>query len=383
MPAGAAQCAGCAAMAETGALRLVDVTRVVGGETWLGDVELELVPGEITVLLGPTLAGKTSLMRVVAGLDRPTRGRVEIGGVDVTGRPVRERDVAFVYQQFINYPSFTVYNNIAAPLHRSGVARAELDRRVREVAGLLHIDGLLQRLPAELSGGQQQRTAIARALVKEAGLVLLDEPLVNLDYKLREELREELKQIFAARSAMLVYATTEPLEALLLGGKTVVLHEGRVLQSGPTLEVFHRPVDVRVGQVFSDPPMNVLPGRIAAGTVHIGDAHAPAADHLAGLAPGDYRFGIRCNHLRQGAGSAGQLALRGEVQLSEINGSETFVHVALPGGHAVAHLDGVHPAPAGQPFELHVGPDRLFAFDGAGRLAAAPPAAGTARASAA
>ena len=139
-----------------------------------------------------------------------------------------------VYQQFVNYPSLTVYENIASPLRVAGVGRAEIDARVNEAARLLRLENLLQRLPAQLSGGQQQRTAIARALVKRAKLVLLDEPLANLDYKLREELREELPRIFVQTGAVLVYATTEPTEALLLAGTTITLHEGRVSQVGPT-----------------------------------------------------------------------------------------------------------------------------------------------------
>src|SRR5580700_8593201 len=165
------------------------VTRAVDGIPTIRDVSLTLERGTLSVLLGPTLSGKTSIMRLLAGLDKPTTGRVLVDGKDVTGFDVRQRSVAMVYQQFINYPSFTVYENIASPLR--------------------------------LSGGQQQRTAIARALVKGADLVLLDEPLANLDYKLREELRTELPRIFEASGAIFVYATTEPSEALLLGGRTV------------------------------------------------------------------------------------------------------------------------------------------------------------------
>ena len=165
------------------------VSRLVGDELHLDDVSLTLDAGQLYVLLGQTSAGKTSLMRVMAGLDRPTEGKVMLGGSDVTQLSVRQRNVAMVYQQFVNYPSFTVYDNIASPLRLKGMRRADIDKRVRETAELLHIEKLLDRLPAELSGGQQLRCAIARALVKEAELLLLDEPLVNLDYKLREELR--------------------------------------------------------------------------------------------------------------------------------------------------------------------------------------------------
>src|SRR5204862_529458 len=195
----------------------------------ISDVTLELPHGSLTVLLGPTLAGKTSLMRLMAGLDAPTSGRIRFDGADVTGVPVARRNVAMVYQQFINYPSLTVYENIASPLRVARRPRDEIERRVKEIAALLKLESVLSRLPLELSGGQQQRTAIARALVKQARLVLLDEPLANLDYKLREELRTELPRIFEASGAIFVYATTEPSEALLLGGNTLCMWEGEVL----------------------------------------------------------------------------------------------------------------------------------------------------------
>ena len=225
------------------------------------------------MLLGPTLAGKTSLMRLMAGLDRPSAGRVLVDGVDVTGLSVRKRSVAMVYQQFINYPTLTAYDNIASPLRLQG-DRGGRDRppRCARPRSMLHIDHLLDRLPAELSGGQQQRLAIARALVKTAALLLLDEPLVNLDYKLREELRAELRDLFARQQTTVVYATTEPLEALIMGGEVIVMDEGRVLQSGPTVQVYHRPGSLRVAAVYSDPPMNTL-----AVTVDERASHAAAA----------------------------------------------------------------------------------------------------------
>ena len=250
-------------------LVLENVSKLVGRETHIDGVDLQLEPGAPVVLLGRTLAGKTTLIRLMAGLDRPTKGRIVVDGHDVTGVSVRKRNVAMVYQQFINYPSFTVYDNIASPLRRAGLAKGEIDRKVREAAAILRIEGLLERLPNELSGGQQQRTALARALVKDADLLLLDEPLMNLDYKLREELRGELQAIFAGRKSIVVYATTEPLEALLIGGTIVVLDEGEALQVGPTLEVYHRPASVRVGEVFSDPPMNLVAGRVEAGEVRL------------------------------------------------------------------------------------------------------------------
>jgi len=251
-------------------LSLQNVDKIVGREIHLKDVNLELERGSRNVLLGRTLAGKTSLLRIMAGIDRPSHGKILINGKDTTGVWVRKRSVAMVYQQFINYPSLTVYKNIASPLKVSGVPKAEIDRRVRETAKMLHIDDLLDRLPAELSGGQQQRIAIARALVKDAQLLLLDEPLVNLDYKLREDLRIELQEIFERREAIVVYTTTEPTEALMLGGNVVVMDQGRVLQTGATPDVYHNPANTKVAEVFSDPPINYLPCTVQEGTASFG-----------------------------------------------------------------------------------------------------------------
>jgi glycerol transport system ATP-binding protein len=220
---------------------LEHVTRTVDGIPTIRDVSLTLDRGTLSVLLGPTLSGKTSIMRLLAGLDKPTTGRVLVDGKDVTGADVRQRSVAMVYQQFINYPSLTVYENIASPLRVQGKPRGEIEKRVQEAASLLRLEPYLQRTPLQLSGGQQQRTAIARALVKGADLVLLDEPLANLDYKLREELRTELPRIFEASGAIFVYATTEPSEALLLGGDTLCMWEGQVLQAGNTSKDYLRP----------------------------------------------------------------------------------------------------------------------------------------------
>ena len=160
---------------------LDSVSKILNGETHINNVSFKMSSDATNVILGRTLAGKTSLLRLMAGLDRPTSGRIIIGGQDVTGLFVRKRSVAMVYQQFVNYPSMTVYDNIASPLKMSGISRGEIDEKVRAAAAMLHIDNLLDRLPAELSGGQQQRTAIARSLVKDTQLLLLDEPLVNLD----------------------------------------------------------------------------------------------------------------------------------------------------------------------------------------------------------
>ncbi len=195
----------------------------------LNEVSFNFKEGNLYTILGRTLSGKTTLLKTIAGLLTPDSGEIEFDGKNFLKIPVWERNVAMVYQQFINYPNFTVFDNIASPLKITGIGSDEIKKKVGEVAELLKLSGMLNKKPNELSGGQQQRTALARALVKDSGLILLDEPLANLDFKLREELREELPRLFENRECIVVYATTEPSDALLMGGNTATLMEGKVI----------------------------------------------------------------------------------------------------------------------------------------------------------
>ncbi|HYW57075.1 MAG TPA: ABC transporter ATP-binding protein [Polaromonas sp.] len=345
------------------------ISKKVGPEQWLYDMTVAPRPGEVTVLLGATQAGKTSLMRIMAGLDVPSSGRVRVDGADVTGVPVRERNVAMVYQQFINYPSLKVANNIASPLKLRG--EKNIDQRVREIAERLHIEMFLDRYPAELSGGQQQRVALARALAKGAPLMLLDEPLVNLDYKLREELREELTQLFAAGDSTVIYATTEPGEALLLGGYTAVLDRGELLQYGPTAEVFHSPKSLRVARAFSDPPMNLIKASVSAqGGVQLAGG-GELAIRLPSGASSALTVGVRASALRE-TRREGDIVLAGQVELAEISGSDTFVHVSTAVGELVAQLVGVHYFELGMAIQLYLHPSHAYVFDDKDELLVAP-----------
>jgi glycerol transport system ATP-binding protein len=312
-------------------------------------------------------------MRLLAGLDKPSSGRVLVDGKDVTGADVRQRSVAMVYQQFINYPSLTVFENIASPLRVQRKPRAEIEKRVQEAARLLKLEPHLDRTPLQLSGGQQQRTAIARALVKGADLVLLDEPLANLDYKLREELRTELPRIFEASGAIFVYATTEPSEALLLGGRTVCMWEGEVLQAGETPLVYRRPDTLRVAQVFSDPPLNIVGIEKKNGSVqYAGGIAAPAAGLYAKLNDGPYRVGFRAHQLEIANGIPGRHAFHATVTVTEITGSESFVHLERDASNWVAVLPGVHEYQPGDVLDAVLDPDNVFVFDASGRLVASP-----------
>ena len=350
---------------------LEGIRKNVGRETWLHPMSLALQSGAVTVLLGATQAGKTSLMRIMAGLDKPSRGKVLVDGKDVTEVSVRERDISMVYQQFINYPSLTVARNIASPLRLR--KEENIDERVREVAERLHIEMFLDRLPAELSGGQQQRVALARALIKKAPLMLLDEPLVNLDYKLREELRLELSALFATGESTVVYATTEPGEALLLGGYTAVLDCGELLQYGPTAEVFHQPISLRAARAFSDPPMNLLLADASAqGVLLRGGPECPLDNaSIPAKKATDITMGLRAIALRV-TPRPGDVALTGTVDLAEISGSDTFVHVHSSVGDLVAQLTGVHYFQLGAPITLHFSPQEAYLFDATGALQLAP-----------
>ncbi|MBC8418811.1 MAG: ABC transporter ATP-binding protein [Desulfobacterales bacterium] len=355
-------------------LSLEGVTKKVGRETHIDNVSLSFEAGSRNVVLGRTLAGKTSLLRLMAGLDRPTSGRVVVNGEDVTGKSVRKRRIAMVYQQFINYPSLTIYKNIASPLKIAKVAKSEIDRRVRATAEMLHIEDLLDRLPTELSGGQQQRVAIARALIGDAELLLLDEPLVNLDYKLREELRVELHDIFEARKAIVVYTTTEPTEALMLGGNIAVIDEGRVLQTGPTPEVYHNPATTKVAEVFSDPPINFLNGTIQGGSVRMGrNIEMPLENYMKLLSDGEYTFGVRSNHLFLSRNGKEDAEIPARVELAEINGSETFIHADYDGFRLVVQENGIRPIRIGAEITIYVSPSCFFVYDETGALVASPP----------
>ncbi|WP_126974688.1 ABC transporter ATP-binding protein [Frigidibacter oleivorans] len=357
-------------------LELREVTRSVGGKVHIHPTSLVLQRGTMNVLLGPTLSGKTTLMRLMAGLDAPTRGRLVWDGRDVTGMRVQDRGVAMVYQQFINYPGLTVYENIASPLRILRRPADEIDRRVRETAELMRLSPLLDRRPLELSGGQQQRCALARALVKGAGLVMLDEPLANLDYKLREELRIEIPRIFEASGAIFVYATTEPEEALLLGGNTATLWEGRVTQFGPTPRVYRQPADMVSARVFSDPPMNFVPcvkegGRLSFGA---GQGTATAATGAAaGLADGRYVAGFRANHLELRRHAAAAMEFGCRLAVTEITGSETFLHVDHGPDRWVGLVHGVHDLAPGSAVGVWLDPAHVYLFHPDGRLAAPAP----------
>jgi len=334
-------------------LEFKQVEKRVGAETHIYPTDLKLEDGGFNILLGTTLSGKTTMLHLMAGLDRPTSGEVWFNGKNVTRTPVQARNVSMVHQQFINYPNFNVFENIASPLRIQRTPAAEVDRRVGEVAELLNLVPLLQRGPNELSGGQQQRTALARALVKDSDLVLLDEPLANLDFKLREELRDQLPKLFENRGCTVVYATSEPNEALLLGGHTATLHDGEVTQFGETAKIYRRPKDLRSAKVFADPPMNTAPvTKQGDKFVLNGSISWPTTERQRGLDDSAYTVGIRPHHITPVAGNAGAVPIRGEILITEFSGSESIVHFRIEGQTWVSQAQGIHPFEIGTQAEF-------------------------------
>lgn len=351
-------------------LELKDVSMVIDGQTHIYNTNLTFQKGTMNVLLGRTLSGKTTLMRIMAGLDVPSTGKIIWEGKDVTKMRVQDRDVAMVYQQFINYPTLTVYDNIAAPLRIMKKSEQEIDELVRKTASLLKLsDEMLLKKPLELSGGQQQRCALARSLVKGSGLVLLDEPLANLDYKLREELREEIPKIFKESGAIFVYATTEPEEALLLGGNIATLWEGKITQFGKTTDVYHNPNNTTTAKVFSNPAMNFLDFTKKGDMIYYGDDEERRIhDVLKKLDDGEYIAGFRPNHLELEQREGHSIKFNTHLNVTEITGSETYLHMIHANDNWIGLVHGVKNLKFDSKLEVYLNTRHIFVFQKDGNL---------------
>jgi len=342
----------------------------IDGVPHLDDVSFEFNSGKLYTVLGRTLSGKTTLLRTIAGLQTPEKGKLTLHGKDFMGLPVWKRGVAMVYQQFINYPHLNVLANVTFPLKRAHVPKNEAKKRAREVLAKVGLSQLEKRRPRTLSGGQQQRVALARALVKRSPILLLDEPLVNLDYKLREQLREEFLNIFQGQNDVIViYTTTEPEEAIQLGHELIVMHEGAIIQQGAPLEVFNSPSTIRCAEIINDPPMNILEGSINGGDLSLrGKVTFPVPDHLKGLSDGPYLFGLQAADLTIGGD------ITGKVELSEISGSQTILHMRGGIGSFIVYEAGVHHHPIGSSVEIGIDKNRIYAFSVDGELMCPPTA---------
>ncbi|HEX5758747.1 MAG TPA: sn-glycerol-3-phosphate ABC transporter ATP-binding protein UgpC [Thermoanaerobaculia bacterium] len=348
----------------------IGVWKSFGEVPVLEDFDLEVADREFLVLVGPSGCGKSTALRLVAGLEHPTRGEVRIGGRAVNDLPPKERDIAMVFQSYALYPHMTVRQNLDFGLRMRKVPRAEIDRLVGEAARTLELDGLLDRRPRQLSGGQRQRVALGRAVVRQPSAFLFDEPLSNLDAKLRVQMRVELVRLHAQLRTTVLYVTHDQVEAMTMGQRLAVLHRGRLQQCGTPLEVYDRPANLFVAGFIGTPPMNLLPGRLARGGAAVAAAGfevplpAPLAAAAREAAAEEVVLGIRPQGLsepRGGEEAGPRFAAR--VELAEALGHQTVVHVRSGDARLIAELPpGRLPAP-GELLELAVSPAALHLFD--------------------
>jgi multiple sugar transport system ATP-binding protein len=311
-----------------------------------------MIRGDFLVLVGPSGCGKSTLLNCIAGLEEASAGEIVISGRDVTRVPPRDRDIAMVFQSYALYPTMTVAENISFGMRVRGVPREEQEKKTREVAGLLRIDHLLGRKPGALSGGQRQRVAMGRALVREPVLFLFDEPLSNLDAKLRVEMRGEIKRLHERLNASIVYVTHDQIEAMTLGTRIVVLHQGIIQQIGTPEEIYEQPANLFVADFMGSPPMNLVPATYSimgdTGSVSFGDG-------IAGQSLPAPHAGLRARYLRGGGAqedlvvgirpeaflpAAGKGMLTLAARSVENAGSDTFVAFELGGKQITARLPG-------------------------------------------
>jgi len=350
-------------------IEVSNLTKNYGSEVVLEDLYLKVPDNSFTSIVAPTGAGKTTLLRIMAGVEKPTEGKVYYDGEDVTDISVQKRNISMVYQQFINYPSLTLYENIASPLRVSekDLSEEEVDSRVHEVAELLNIVDLLDHLPEEASGGEKQRTAIARALIKNPRFTFLDEPLANLDYKLREELRGQFQVIFKEEQSTFIYATPAPEDALSMSTHIGFLHDRDILQFGEREEVYYHPDYVEVGSYLNEPPMNVLSSEL----IKKGDKYyfqvsedlvIEAFDYDK-LEPGrGYLLGVRPQEVEIGEIDEG-VTFETMVSFNEIVGSTTTLHSDHKDQEIIIFVPEVHRRPEGERLTVSIDPQKLYVFD--------------------
>jgi sn-glycerol 3-phosphate transport system ATP-binding protein len=308
-------------------LELLGLRKSFGATQVLRKIDFSLVDGEMLVIVGASGCGKSTLLRLVAGLETPTEGRIVIGGRDVTVLDPSERDIAMVFQNYALYPHMSVFDNMAYGLRIRGMSRGDITRKVEEAAALLGLDSLLARKPRQLSGGQRQRVAMGRAIVRDPKLFLFDEPLSNLDAKLRIQMRAEIRKLQRRLGVTSLYVTHDQVEAMTLGDRLLILHQGTPAQLATPMEVFERPADTYVAGFVGSPTMNFLPGRLVHGGAAV-QLDAGPLIRLPDRRTGDaVTLGIRPEHLTFGGG---ELTLA--VDLIEPLGSETLVHGRVVGG---------------------------------------------------
>ncbi len=345
------------------------LSKSFGAAHVLQPTELSVGEGELVVIVGPSGCGKSTLLRLIAGLETPSSGRVLIGGRDVTDLEPADRGIAMVFQSYALYPHLTVAQNIAFPLRMAKMDRREIARRVADVAALLELDALLDRRPRALSGGQRQRVSIGRAIVRDPKVLLLDEPLSNLDAALRVRMRHEIARLHQRLGATMIYVTHDQVEAMTLANRIVVMAHGRIEQVGAPLDLYATPATIRVAEAIGSPAINLLPVRIdrvdaAGATVLLPDggscrvaATVPASDIGATAT-----LGIRPEHLRSGPNGP----FGGAVELFERLGPLSFAHLGEAGaiGSVVAQLPGDQQFTLGANVRFSVAPTDAHLFAG-------------------
>ncbi len=320
------------------------VTKVFDDQvTAVDDLNLSVGDGEFIILVGPSGCGKTTALRMVAGLEKITSGRVAVGGRIINDVSPRDRDIAMVFQNYALYPHMTVYRNLAFGLKQRKVPKAEIDRRVREVSELLGLEDLLRRRPAQLSGGQRQRVAMGRALVREPKAFLLDEPLSNLDAKLRVQMRAELKRLHHRLGVTTIYVTHDQVEAMTLGDRIAVLSAGKLQQLGPPQDVYDHPANVFVAGFVGSPPMNLLRAQARGGRITAGQLVL----EVAGIPDGEVVLGLRPEILRSSAD--GLPSMDFVIDVVEPLGDEIVVHGNVEGQLVGGFVEEQIPAVAGEP----------------------------------
>ena len=336
----------------------------------LNDVSFNFKKGNLYTILGRTLSGKTTFLKTIAGLLNPDSGNLSFENNDFIKIPVWERNVAMVYQQFINYPHLNVYENIIFPLKQRKISEDQIKKDVEEALKTVGLVGFENRKIQELSGGQQQRVALARSLAKKAKILLLDEPLVNLDYKLREQLREEFKRIFTqglSEDTILIYSTTDPQEVMELNGEVIVLDEGKVLQKGPAKEIFENPRTLKVAEISNDPPMNILKGTKNSEKLSFENILINSPSHFKNLSDQGYNFGIRASEIK--LDDQGE---EFEIELAEISGSETLLHLKKGESKVIALIEEVMNFKIHEKVKIKFNENKLYAFDQNEELVSSP-----------
>ena len=353
-------------------LRLQGLTKRYGRVEALNGVDLEVHDGEFFALLGPSAAGKTTTLRSIAGLEKLDQGRVILDGVDYTDVPVKRRNMAMVFQSFALYPHLSTFDNLAYPLREAGFGRREITPRVHQTAELLRITHTLKRKPASLSGGEQQRLAIGRAIIRQPQIFLLDEPLTNLDAKLRHAMRAEFKRLHRELKATMIFATPDQLEALSMGERIGVLRQGRIVQIGTADELYLGPQDEFVARLVGDPPINLVPGRLlrdaqgdrlelpfGAVEARMLPSVTTAFDHGA-----EFLLGVRPHDLTLAAELPGRIAFQAEIKVTEPQGDITILDLEAAGTPlrlVVSEVEGARRAP-GETIRVSLDPARTRLF---------------------